>query len=191
MDRQRTLFLIEVALFTALAFILDNVPFLKFKIWGNGGSISLVMIPIFLIAFRWGLKGGLLAGFLLGCLKLLFGGYILNPFQVLIEYGLAFTVLGFAGIFARKISEAVKDRQIKTYLSYITAGIILGSVLRFLCHLFAGVIFWAESTPDGWNYWAWSFMYNISYMLPSTIICVLGTFLLFNQQPKALLKKAV
>ncbi|MDY0408025.1 hypothetical protein [Paracerasibacillus soli] len=32
MDRQRTLFLIEVALFTALAFILDNVPFLKFKI---------------------------------------------------------------------------------------------------------------------------------------------------------------
>src|SRR5690625_7842515 len=94
MSSKRTLFFIEVAILTALALLLDIIPFLKFKIWPAGGSISLAMIPVFIIAFRWGIKGGLLSGFLWGILQIAIGdAYILNFWQGLIEYGLAFTVL--------------------------------------------------------------------------------------------------
>src|SRR5699024_11747938 len=66
----------------AFSYILDSIPFLKFSIWAQGGSISLVMIPIFLLSFRWGLKGGLVGGALLGILKLILGRpYILVPLQ--------------------------------------------------------------------------------------------------------------
>src|SRR5699024_10474383 len=98
MRSKRVLFLVEVAMFTALALALDLLPFLSFKIWGQGGSISFAMIPVFIVAFRWGLKGGLLTGFLYGALQIPFGAWIMTPLQGFIEYGLAFTVLGFAGI---------------------------------------------------------------------------------------------
>jgi hypothetical protein len=46
-------------MFAALAYLLD---FVAFKVWAQGGSVSLSMLPVFLIAYRWGLKGGLLTG---------------------------------------------------------------------------------------------------------------------------------
>jgi len=113
LGNSRTLFIIEVAIFTALALVLDILPFLKFKIWPAGGSISFAMIPVFIVAFRWGIKGGLLSGFLWGMLQIAVGdAYILNFFQGLIEYGFAFTVLGFAGLFAPQVQQAVKNKPV-------------------------------------------------------------------------------
>ncbi|WP_100011141.1 energy-coupled thiamine transporter ThiT [Lentibacillus sediminis] len=186
----KTLFMIEVAIFTALALLLDIFPGLQFKIWAMGGSISLAMIPIFIVAFRWGLKGGLVSGFLWGLLQVAAGtAYILHPVQGIIEYGLAFTVLGFAGVFASKIQQAVKDGKVKVYLSYIAFGILLGSTLRFIAHYFAGIVFF-ESAIEGQPVWIYSLVYNGSYMLPSYIICTVLVFFLFHKQPRTLLRTA-
>src|SRR5690606_17803310 len=131
MRSKRLLFLIEVAFFTALALLLDILP-ISFKIWAQGGSVSFAMIPIFIIAFRWGLKGGLLSGFLWGILQVATGeASILTPLQGFIDYAIAFTVLGFAGIFAKQVQKSVKEGKTKVYLTYITTGVLLGSVLRF------------------------------------------------------------
>src|SRR5690625_5737528 len=92
MKSNRLLFFIEIAILTALALILDIIPFLKFKIWPAGGSISFAMIPVFIVAFRCGLKGGLLSGFLWGILQIATGNAcIVNFWRELIVYGLAFT----------------------------------------------------------------------------------------------------
>ncbi|MBP1968292.1 thiamine transporter [Virgibacillus natechei] len=190
MSSRKILFLIEVAIFTALALLLDIIPFLSFKIWAMGGSISFAMIPIFIIAFRWGIKGGLLSGFLWGVLQVAVGNaYILHPIQGLIEYGLAFTVLGFAGVFAKQIQKGVKEGTIKTYLSYIALGVLLGTSLRFIAHYFAGIVFF-ESAIEGQPVWIYSLVYNSSYMVPSFIICSLIVFFLFHKQPKTLLNSA-
>lgn len=190
MSSKRTLFLIEVAIFTALALVLDIAPFLSFKIWAQGGSISLAMIPIFIVAFRWGIKGGLLSGFLWGVLQIAVGqAWIMHWLQGAIDYLVAFTVLGFAGIFANKIKEAIKDGNKKTYFSYILIGVILGSLLRFLAHFVAGIVFF-ESAIDGMNIWLYSFLYNISYIVPSIIICTIGIYFLFHKQPRTLLSAA-
>lgn len=190
MRSKRTLFLIEVSIFTALALMLDLLPFLSFKIWAQGGSISLAMIPIFIVAFRWGLKGGLLSGFLWGVLQVAVGAaYVLTPLQGFLDYAIAFTVIGFAGVFAKPIQHAVKEGNKVRSLSYIMAGVFLGSILRFAAHFAAGVVFFG-SAIDGMDVWIYSFLYNVSYILPSFIICTIGVFFLFNKQPRTLLSAA-
>ncbi|GGK04766.1 thiamine transporter ThiT [Lentibacillus kapialis] len=190
MRSKRTLFLIEVSVFTALALMLDIIPFLSVKLWAQGGSVSLAMIPVFIMAYRWGLKGGLLSGFLWGILQIAVGtGYVLHPVQGFIDYALAFTVIGFAGIFAKQIQEAAKSGNTKVSLAYITAGVILGSMLRFAAHFAAGVVFF-ESAVEGQSVWIYSFLYNVSYIIPSMVISVIAVFLLFHKQPRTLLLKA-
>src|SRR5699024_4203862 len=189
MSSKRTLFLIEVAIFTALALVLDIIPFLKFKIWPAGGSISFAMIPIFIVAFRWGLKGGLLSGFLWGILQIAVGdAYILNFYQGLIEYGLAFTGLGLAGIFAKPVQQAVKNKQVGQTFLYLAAGIIVGGLARFAGHFAAGWFFFADAAPEGQSPALYSFIYNSTYMFPSMIICLVVLFILFYKQPRSLIQ---
>lgn len=156
----------------------------------NGGSISFAMIPIFIVAFRWGLKGGLLAGFIWGVLQLAFGAYILNLYQAFIEYGFAFTVLGVAGIFAKPIQKSLKEGKVVKRLVYITLGVFIGSGLRFLAHFYAGIVFWGDTAPEGQPVWLFSLIYNGSYMLPSFILSAIVVFFLFIKQPKRLLQSA-
>ncbi|MFZ3578723.1 energy-coupled thiamine transporter ThiT [Virgibacillus sp. DJP39] len=190
MRSKKILFLVEVSIFTALALVLDLAPFLSFKIWAQGGSISLAMIPIFIVAFRWGIKGGLLSGFLWGVLQVAVGtAYILTPVQGFLDYVIAFTVLGFAGLFAKKVQVAVKDGATKEYLTYIMLGVLVGTGLRFISHYFAGVVFF-ESAIEGQTVWMYSLLYNISYMVPSFIICTIAVFFLFHKQPKTMLNTA-
>jgi thiamine transporter len=190
MRSRRILFLIEVAIFTALALLLDILPFLSFKIWAQGGSVSFAMIPIFIVAFRWGLKGGLLSGFLLGLLQVATGtAYILHPVQGILDYALAFTVIGVAGVFAKTVQQSVKNGETKTYLTYITLGVLLGSALRFLAHFTAGMVFFG-SAVEGQPAWLYSLIYNASYMLPSFVLCTVLVFFLFHKQPRTLINAA-
>ncbi|MBP2077963.1 energy-coupled thiamine transporter ThiT [Oceanobacillus polygoni] len=189
MNTKRTLFLVEVAIFTALALLLDILP-ISFKIWAQGGSVSFAMIPVFIVAFRWGIKGGLLSGFLWGVLQVATGtAYVLVPLQGFIDYAVAFTVLGFAGIFAKKIQEAVKSGETEKYLTYITLGVFVGSALRFAAHYVAGIVFFG-SAVEGQPAWLYSLIYNASYMVPSFILSAIIVFFLFHKQPRTLLNAA-
>ncbi|WP_080874158.1 energy-coupled thiamine transporter ThiT [Oceanobacillus timonensis] len=186
--KNKTLFLVEVAIFTALALLLDILP-LGFKLWPQGGSVSFAMIPVFIVAFRWGLKGGLLSGFLWGVLQVATGtAYILHPVQGIIEYGLAFTVVGLAGVFSKQVIENMKKKQIKKSFVYILIGVLLGSAARFICHYIAGTIFFG-SAVEGQPAWFYSLIYNSSYMIPSFILSLIIVFLLFYKQPRTLVGK--
>lgn len=190
MHNKKLLFLIEIPIFVAFAIILDIVPFLNFKIWAQGGSISLAMIPIFMIAFRYGFKGGLTAGLLFGILQIAVGNaYILVPLQGILDYGVAFTALGFAGVVAKQIQKNIRLKNNKKALVYIILGVFIGIVLRFIAHFFAGAVFFGTAV-DGMSKWIYSFLYNASYMGPSFLICVLAIYYLFKKQPQLLLFKA-
>lgn len=179
--------MVEVAIFAALALLLDFIPSIQMP---NGGSISFAMIPIFIVAFRWGLKGGVLAGLLWGLLQLAFGPDIKTPLQAFIEYGFAFAALGVAGIFAKQVQQSMKEGKVVKRLVFITLGVFLGSALRFLAHFYAGIVFWAEFAPEDQALWLYSLIYNGSYMLPSFILSTVVVFILFIKQPKTLLRTA-
>jgi thiamine transporter len=187
--RSNTLFLVEVAVFSALAYLLDMVSgLLSLKIWPQGGSISIAMIPIFLMSFRWGWKGGILSGFLLGLLQFILGfSQIYTLLQGIIDYGVAFSVVGLAGIFAAQVKNSLANNNKKSWITYVVIGTFLGSALRYLAHVYSGIVFFGEYAPAGQPVAVYSFVYNGTYMLPSFIVSAIIVILIISAAPKKMI----
>ncbi|MFZ0474417.1 MAG: ECF transporter S component, partial [Halobacillus sp.] len=122
MQNRRVLFMVEVAIFSALAILLDIIPFLSFKLWAQGGSVSFAMVPVFIMAFRWGVRGGVLTGLLLGFYQILTGAIIITPMQTVIDYILAFAVIGLAGVVAKPLWNSIKEDHKKSLVMWIAIG---------------------------------------------------------------------
>lgn len=163
MERLKIRMLCEAAMLLALALVLNAL-----KLWQmpNGGSVDLSMIPIFLFALRWGVGWGLIEGFLFGLMQMLIDGAIAWGWQsLLLDYLVAFTPLGFAGLFRGKGKG-------------VFAGIVLGSFLRFVVHYISGVTIYAITMPTEClglvllNKWTYSLVYNGSYVGIDCILCI-------------------
>lgn len=134
--------LLEIAIFAALAMLLDLLPSIKLH---PSMSISFAMIPIFIISFRWGFKAGFISGFIWGILQIALGdAWILTPLQAFIEYFVAFSFVGFAGLFANKIKSNLLDNKKQTAAIYIIIAVIVGAAARYFWHFIAGVVFFSE-----------------------------------------------
>jgi thiamine transporter len=182
MNNSRLLMLVEIAIFAAIGLVLDK---LSFTIWAQGGSISFVMLPIILMAIRWGVSAGLATGLLIGILQMTLGGYIVHWAQALLDYVVAFSVVGLAGIFRRQILEAAKNLDKKKIGLYIVLGTVIGGLLRYAAHAVAGAIFFAEYAGDQ-NVWLYTLIYNGSYMIPAIILTAIVGSLIFTSAPRLL-----
>lgn len=157
--------LVEGAIMVALAFVLS---FVKLYELPNGGSLTPAMFPILLYALRWGLGRGLGAGFVFGLLQLIFDGAYAATWQsMLLDYLLAFTPLGLAGLFKGKAWG-------------IFPGTVLGCAARFVVHYISGVTIYKIVEPTTIpllgtfdNAALYSLAYNGSYMLPNTLLALL------------------
>lgn len=161
MNRTRLLTLIEIGILTAMAFVLGEIQLFKLP---QGGSVSLVMVPIVLLAFRRGIIAGLLSGLIVGILKIFFGGYILFPMQVILDYPLPFALVGLAGIFA------IKNKKVP--FTFYVLGILLAAGLKWFSHVLSGVIFFGEYAWEGWDVWPYSMAYNATFVVPEAIIAI-------------------
>ncbi|WP_010308492.1 energy-coupled thiamine transporter ThiT [Kurthia senegalensis] len=179
MNNRKLLMMVEVAIFAAIGIILDK---LTFSLWPQGGSISLVMVPIIIIAFRWGTIAGLVTGLLIGTMNAMFGGFILTPLQGFIDYFFAFTVVGLAGLMRPLVMNTKSKAEIGLY---ITIGTIVGGLLRYVAHATAGYVFFSEYAGDQ-NVLIYTIVYNGSYMVPAIILTAAIVSLLFAKAPKLL-----
>ena len=167
--------LCESALMVAMAQILSYVKLAQAP---NGGSITPAMFPILLFAIRWGLRPGLMAGFLFGLLQLIFDGACAWGWQsMLLDYLVAFAPLGMAGVFKNKPWG-------------LFVGTAVGCAGRFAVHYISGVTIYKIIAPTEFLQWtftsptAYSLVYNGSYMLPNTLIAlVLAAFLYVPLKP--------
>ncbi|HEM2691644.1 energy-coupled thiamine transporter ThiT [Streptococcus suis] len=169
--------LAEVAIFSAIALVFDKIPLFTMP---QGGSVSLVMLPILLLALRHGLGVGVLTGGIVGTIQLFYGGYFLNVFQVFLDYALSYAGIGLAGLVAPTLS---KQKDLKNATLIITLASFLGGSIRLLATFLSGIIFYADYAPDGMPVWFYSFIYNISYILPSTAIASILLILLYRARP--------
>lgn len=170
----------ETAIMLAVATVLSLLQFTG--PWALGGSITVCsMLPIILIAHRYGTRWGVLTAFAYSLLQLLLGlrnvQYAPNALTaigiILLDYVLAFGVLGFAAAF---------DTVIKSRRMAILAGIAAVMTGRFLCHFVSGIIIWEALWPNslGWATWIWSLAYNGSYMLPEMILTGIAAYALYK-----------
>lgn len=178
--------LVEIAIFAAIGLVLDQV---SFKVWAQGGSVSLVMVPIMLIAFRWGLVAGLTTGLLVGVMQTMFGATIVHWLQGLLDYGVAFTVVGLAAVVRGPVLDAAKHMNKTKMALYIIIGTVFAGFLRYTTHTIAGAVFFAEYAGDQ-NAWIYSIIYNGTYMLPATILTAIVGVLLFTAAPQLMQRKA-
>ena len=187
-SRQHIHTLCESAILVALAVVLSIVskyllePFLA-PLFPFGGSVTLFsMLPICIISIKHGLGWGLCGAFCFSWFQILQGGVFgwgLTPAMLVaslfLDYILAFTVLGLAGIFRKKGTKGM------------IAGVAMVCALRFLVHFLSGIILWAnlEQFIAFGQSWInrpvlYSIVYNGGYMLPETVLTVVGAVLLFR-----------
>ncbi len=153
---RETRVLTEAALAIALAFVLGLIKVFQMPF---GGSISLEMIPLILLALRQGPVVGIVTGAAYGLLNLAVAPVVVHPVQVLFDYPLAFGALGLAGFFRPTVRGAV-------------IGATVAVLARFVCHFASGVVFFASYAPEGWNPYLYSGAYNAAYLVPSLAIAL-------------------
>ena len=174
----RVRMLCEGAMMVALAQVLSYIKLMELP---NGGSLTPAMFPIILFAVRWGLTPGLMAGFTFGLLQLIFdGAYAWGWQSMLLDYLVAFTPLGLAGLFKGKKWG-------------IFVGTVVGCLGRFVVHYISGVTIYKILAPTEFMKWtftspsAYSLVYNGSYMLPNTIIALVIAAVLYKPLKKYIL----
>lgn len=150
----------EGAIAIAMAWALS---YLEIDLWFQGGSIGLTMIPLFLYSMRRGACWGILAGLALGSIKyFMAGGWALSWQSMLLDYTVAYALIGLAGIYRGKHKWLIST--------------IIGGTARFLVHYLSGITIYAELMPE--TFWGmpmmspyiYSALYNGGYIVPSVVI---------------------
>lgn len=162
MNRRDLQRLVEIGIAVALVVVLNNIRVYKLP---QGGSITAgSLVPIFYMALRWGGGWGILTGMIAGVVNYFFEPVFVHPIQALLDYPVAFGLLGVAGSFRRSP----------------ILGIVIGGLGRFLAHFISGIVFFASFAPEGTSPAVYSAIYNGSYMLPEVIISVILTILVLR-----------
>ncbi len=165
--------MIVISLFSAIAFILSFIQFISYP---QGGGINLVpMVPIMLIGILYGNTEGMTCGLIFGILSLITGGHIVSIAEALLDYILAFVVLGLSGF-------AGRDNKYKILISSIIVV-----ALSVFSNIVSGVYFYGEYAPQGMNVWKYSIVYNLTSTGVVGILSIIVIMLL----PLNKLKKAI
>ncbi len=174
MRNEKVRMLCEGALCIAMSVVLSYV---KLDVGPSGGSINATMIPLVLFAIRWGWGWGVGAGLVFGTLKYFLGeGFVISWVSILFDYSVAYAFVGFAGVLKGKANTA-----------WLAA--LMGCAARFVVHYLSGVTVYAEWMPEEFlgmtmtTPFFYSFLYNLFYMLPSTVITLVGVFALSMVAP--------
>lgn len=130
----------------------------------QGGSITLgSMVPIFVLAYRRGVKVGMVAGACLGIIVVLMEPFVYNPIQFILDYPLPFALLAVAGFFKR----------------WPILGVGVGIGARFVCHFTSGSLYFCSYMPPGFTSCpVYSAFYNASYLIPEFLISAVVVFFL-------------
>lgn len=156
---------ILIALATVLSFVkLFDMP--------NGGSVTAgSMVPILLFSMMADFKWGVIQATVYGIIQMMIGWYAPPAGTVfsfvavvLLDYIVAFGVLGLSGAISRKLGD-------KPWSVMAASFIVL--FLRFLCHFATGILIWNSYAPEGQPVWLYSLLYNGGYMLFETIISMM------------------
>ena len=196
----------ESAMLIAVAIVLELLSKLFIPEMPFGGQITAVsMLPVVLISYRHGVKWGLVSAATYALLEMALGaktvsaafqpGYfgdgvmLVNAIiMCVLDYLVAFTVLGLGGIFRNKIQ--------KPGLALL-CGVLVALGARYVAHIASGYILfagWAEwfFTQEGFPAWGaqlvsslspnmlgltYSVVYNGMYMLPEIVLTSIAALL--------------
>jgi len=151
--------IVEAALFIAITFIIGR---LEFRILPQGGSISMVALPLAIYAVRNGIGWGILTGAAYGTITIMWSGSLYHPLSGLLDFIIPPAAMGLAGLFSG-------DHRV--YL-----GILLGCSVGLLSNILSGILIFSHFMPDVFlglpmgNIFFYSFIYNVTHVVPSMLL---------------------
>ena len=135
----------------ALAFVLSQLKLFEMPMGGTVTPAS--TLPIIEYGVAFGPVWGFVIAFIFSLLQLI-GGWLVTPFQVILDYTIGYTALGFAGFAAlkadsrNKISDAL-GRFRATSVIKILVFTAIAYIVRWLGSVASGVIFYSEYADYG------------------------------------------
>ncbi len=173
--------------------------------WPWGGSITVCsMLPLAVLGYIYGVRWGLLSGFVYGVLQALLGATMSQAFAgmdagstvaiLCLDYFLAFSVIGLSGMF---------KGIIKNHTAALVAGTAVAVLARYLVHIASGYIFYAsyadwffgeafvnsfsaaivEACSPKMLGLVYSIIYNGCYMIPELFITVIPAAVVITAIP--------
>ena len=196
-----------LALAMVLAMVCALIPFLNLP-FGGGFTVA-SMLPVVIISYMYGMKWGFFSAAIYSVIQIVMdlylgkGSTIMALFMpnsedfmgfgaaiaiLIIDYLVAYTLLGFGGAF-RKV---IKNKPLA-----LTLGVVLALSLRYIAHIVSGYIFygaWAEWFFSQENFYAiggwilehfsgnalaviYSIFYNGLYMIPEIVITAVAALI--------------
>ncbi|MBO4682360.1 MAG: energy-coupled thiamine transporter ThiT [Bacilli bacterium] len=159
----------EIGIFVSFAFVLD-LPLFKIKIVANGGSISLIMLPLILLSLRKGFfKGFIGAGIVFGLVSCFLDGYGLITYPL--DYLLGFGSLAVVGLFRRFIIGKEKLNWMNYGVLFLAT--LLAMSMRTFASTLSGIFIYELDFTS-------SLIYQLTYMGPSFgVVMVILLILLY------------
>ncbi|ORU00057.1 Substrate-specific component ThiT of thiamin ECF transporter [Anaerovibrio sp. JC8] len=143
----------RTALIIAMTTVLGQIHFFKMP---QGGEVNIgTMVPLILLAYCYGSRVTLLAGFICGTINLMVNPYFYHPVQVLFDYPFPYMAMAVMALFKKRI----------------ILGTVVAFFLKFMCHFISGVVFFGAYAPEGTSPVIYSAVYNAATIVPDLIIC--------------------
>ncbi len=162
--------IVEIAMLIALAIVLDMAIF-KIRISATGGSISLAMLPLIIIALRKGFtKGFISLGVVYGLLDCMIDGYGFITFPL--DYLLGFGLLALVGLFRKWIMREDKKVTFKGVL-FLIAGLLVGAIGRTAASTLSGMFIYELNFVE-------SLIYQLTYIGPSVLLVLVVLLILYK-----------
>ena len=148
----------------------------------QGGSITFAsLLPLMIYCMMFGTRRGLLVCLVYGTLQALQDPYIIHPMQFLLDYPLAFGLIGVSGIFVEK-------NLFKNKILGFVLGAVLAVGLRYTCHVLSGVFafadyfYWDSKLMSQYdNVIIYSLAYNLLVLVDMAIAIVAGSSMLLSK----------
>ncbi len=164
--------LTESAVMIALATVLSLIKIIQLP---YGGAVTVAsLLPLAVISYRHGLRWGLFTAFAHGVIQQIFDLSLLNYFSdwkslvtlILLDYLVAFSAAGLAGVFRKPI---------RNQTSALCLGCFTVCMIRYACHVVSGFTVWTGFSMPTKASLIYSLSYNATYMLPETIVLLVIT----------------
>lgn len=172
------------AISIALSFALSYAKL--FKLPQDGSVTFASLLPLMVYCCMFGTRRGLVVCTIYGVLQALQDPFIIHPMQFLLDYPLAFGLIGVSGIFMEK--GVFKEKKIVAFL----LGGIIAVVLRYACHVCSGVFAFADYA-DLDKYGSaivYSMAYNSFTFVDMALALVAGSTLFASKSFTALMQKS-
>ncbi|MBQ1296726.1 MAG: energy-coupled thiamine transporter ThiT, partial [Clostridiales bacterium] len=173
----------------ALAFVLSQLKLFEMPMGGTVTPASTLPIIVYGVAF--GPVWGFVIAFIFSLLQLI-GGWLVTPFQVILDYTIGYTALGFAGFAAlkadsrNKISDALGRFRATSVIKILVFSAV-AYIVRWLGSVASGVIFYSEYAADAGydSALVYSMVYNGSFLMADLAILAVVLVILYMVIPSS------